>query len=95
MVPNRGNGVVEIDCIKWMECLKICVNRCGEADLILVLSSPRKEITIRKQDKAQTPCFHVFKNFWFSKCYQENKPVPVTIGSGLALICSLKSHHLH
>ena len=52
MMANRGKAMVEEDCIKWMELLKICGNRCKLTDLTLALSGARKEITIRKQDKA-------------------------------------------
>lgn len=82
MVPNRGKGVVEKDCIKWMELLKICVNRCKGTDLILALFSARKEIAIQKQEKAQSPCFHVFKNFGFSKCRQETSQFLWQLGVG-------------
>lgn len=52
VTANRGKAMVEEDCIKSMELLKICGNRCKVTDLTLALSGARREITIRNWDKA-------------------------------------------
>lgn len=67
VMANRGRAVVEEDCIRLTELLKISGNGCKKTALTLTLSGARKEIIIRKQDKARGSCFHVFKKLWVLK----------------------------
>lgn len=94
MMANKGKTMVEEDSIKWMEPLKTCGNRCKVTELALALSGARKVITMRRQDKAWSSCFHNLQKLWFLKVLSDKSQFLWQLGVGWHFFASW-NHNIH